>query len=79
MKVYSVYDKVAKTFNAPFLAENHLVAQRSFQRGVKDNPFCSDLELYCVGSFEPDNYKQPFVSSDSEFVCVFQCEVVDNG
>lgn len=50
MKLYCIYDKVAKKFNAPFVAENDDVANRSFQKGV-DSPFAEDFDLYCVGSF----------------------------
>ncbi len=79
MKVYSIYDKVSKTFNQPFVSDNDDVAIRSFMYGVKDNPFATDLELYCVGMFIPDSYKQPFVSCDSDFVASFDLEACDNG
>lgn len=79
MKMYSVFDKVSKNFNAPFVAENDAVALRSFYHGVKDSPFCDDLELYCVGSFDPADYKNPFVSCDSIFVGVFDGGVDNNG
>lgn len=81
MKLYSVYDIVAKKFNAPFLAENNEVANRSFQLGLKDNAFAKDFDLYCVGDFEltPDdltcNVIQAFVPS---FVSHFVGEVVEN-
>lgn len=71
MKLYSIYDRVSKRFNAPFLAEDDNVAIRSFQFGVKDSPFAMDLELYQVGVVALDNYKHPFETIDSVFVCSF--------
>lgn len=77
MKLYSIYDRVSCRFNAPFVAEFDDVANRSFQHGVKDNPFASDLDLYCVGSFEPDK-DVPFVSVSPVLVSHFIGQVIDN-
>lgn len=81
MKLYSIYDKVAKRFNAPFVAENNDVANRSFQLGVKDNPYASDFELYCVGTFfvDVDTSKSPVVGQPASFVSHYIGEVIENG
>lgn len=77
MKLYSIYDNVSKRFNAPFVAESDEVANRSFQFGVKDNPFASDLDLYCVGSFNPDD-TIPFLCENPTLVSHFIGQVIDN-
>lgn len=81
MKLYSIYDKVAKRFNAPFVAENDDVANRSFQLGVKDNPYAGDLDLYCVGEFfvDVDTSKAPVKGIFASFVSHYIGEVVENG
>lgn len=58
MKLYSIYDKVAQRFNAPFIAENDDVANRSFQNGLKNQPFAEDLDLYCLGTFFAESEKE---------------------
>lgn len=81
MKLYSIYDKVAKRFNAPFVAENDDVANRSFQLGVKDNPYASDFDLYDVGSFNSDVCQTTDVISGyaPKFVSHYIGEVIENG
>lgn len=80
MKLYSIYDIVSKRYNAPFLAESDDVAIRQFKSGVSSHPFAYDFELYCVGNVDLENYKIPFVSIESVFVCSFsQFSEVNNG
>ena len=49
MKLFSIYDKVAKRYNAPFMCENEEVAKRSFNASVKGLDWAYDFELYQVG------------------------------
>lgn len=81
MNLYSIYDKVAKRFNAPFVAENDDVANRSFQLGVRDNLYASDFDLYCVGIFsvDADTSESPVVGQPASFVSHYIGEVIDNG
>lgn len=80
MKLYSVYDTVAKRFNAPFVAESDDVANRSFQYGLKGQPFASDMDLYSVGVFDSDNQSfVPVVGENARLVSHFVGEVIDNG
>ena len=93
MYLYSIYDKVAKRFNAPFVAENDDVANRSFQLGVKNNPYASDLDLFCLGGFCSDKvlgYMSGEENSDCcqnaiysfdipVFIAHYIGEVIDNG
>lgn len=81
MKLYSVYDKVSKRFNAPFVAENDEVANRSFQLGVKDNPFSEDFDLYDVGTFNFDACLTTELLSGyvPKFVSHYIGEVIENG
>lgn len=82
MKIYSIYDKVSKRFNAPFLAENDDVANRSFQNGVKSNPFASDFDLYCVGIFMPEADTASLVLDGCtvpNLVSHYIGEIIDNG
>ncbi len=48
MKLFSIYDKVAKRYNAPFMCENEEVAKRSFNASVKGLDWAYDFELYQV-------------------------------
>lgn len=80
MKLYSVYDTVAKRFNAPFVSESDEVANRSFQYGLKGQPFASDMDLYCVGFFDPDtDSNEPVLGDCAKLVSHFVGEVIDNG
>lgn len=81
MKLYSVYDRVSKRFNAPFVAENDNVAERSFQFGLKDKPFASDMDLYSVGEvcFEASPGQCFVTDTACCFVCHFVGEVIENG
>lgn len=81
MKLYSIYDNVAKRFNAPFVSESDDVANRSFQYGLKGDAFASDMDLYCLGSFVPDASVDRLVviSQPPTFVSHFVGEVIDNG
>lgn len=51
MKLYSVFDKVSKVFQFPCAVENDEAAIRGFVGLADSYKFFSDLELYCVGSF----------------------------
>lgn len=51
MKLYSVFDKVSKVFQFPCAVENDESAIRGFVGLADSYKFFSDLELYCVGSF----------------------------
>ncbi len=51
MKMYSVFDKVSKVFQFPCAVENDEAAIRGFADLAGSYKFFSDLELYCVGSF----------------------------
>lgn len=82
MRMYSIYDVVAMRFNNPFVCESDEVANRSFQHSLKDNPFASDFDLYCVGTFIPDVAldRQPVLSDDLPvLVSHFIGQVIDNG
>lgn len=80
MKLYSVFDTVAKRFNAPFVAESDEVANRSFQYGLKGQPFASDMDLYFVGFFDPDtDSNEPLLGDSAKLVSHFVGEVIDNG
>lgn len=54
LPAYSVFDKTAETFATPFFAPNDEVAKRNFRYSLKrlDDMFVTDLELFCVGSFD---------------------------
>ncbi len=51
MKLYSVFDKVSKVFQFPCAVENDEAAIRGFAGLADSYKFFTDLELYCVGSF----------------------------
>ena len=52
MKLFSIYDKVAKRYNAPFMCENEDVAKRSFNASVKGLDWAYDFELYQVADID---------------------------
>lgn len=53
MRVYSVYDKVAKNYNGLFLARNHACAVRMFKSGG-DKVNLNDFSLWCLGTFDDE-------------------------
>ena len=55
MKLYSVFDKVSKVFQFPCAVENDEAAIRGFSDLGGSYKFFSDLELYCVGSFNVES------------------------
>lgn len=80
MRLYCIYDRVSKRFNAPFVAESDEVANRSFQYGLKNQPFASDMDLYSVGTFDPETETNlPLIGDFARFVSHFVGEVIDNG
>lgn len=54
-QMFSVYDKVSKSYMHPFCAKNDGVARRHFIEGVQENgPVCKspdDYELHAIGLF----------------------------
>lgn len=59
MNLYSVYDRAAGIYNAPFMAHSDRDAIRSFtlamQNAPADTPQATspgDFELFCVGHFD---------------------------
>lgn len=54
MKLYCAFDKVSKIFEFPCAVENDECAIRSFAGLSGSYQFFSDLELYCVGSFDKE-------------------------
>jgi hypothetical protein len=54
INLYSIYDKVAETFNDPFKELNNASAIRSFQHSVIDQPHKDDYVIYHVGTFDTD-------------------------
>ena len=57
MKLFSIYDKVAKRYNAPFMCENEEVAKRSFNASVKGLEWAFDFELYQLGDIDLETGK----------------------
>lgn len=49
---YSIYDKIAETFNTPFTEINNATAIRSFQHTVIEQQHKDDYVLYSVGAFD---------------------------
>jgi len=63
MFLYSVFDTVAESWSPPWLQENDRSADRSFQLLLKKNPDASsDLRLFCVGSWDSKNLRNPLSS-----------------
>lgn len=67
INIYSVYDKVVKKHNPPFLAESDEVAKRSFIHAMEKAPFSQDMQLYKLGSFEEDSTGA--IYPDYQFIC----------
>lgn len=61
MKLYSIYDKPAKTYQQPWVAPHDVQAIREITKAVNDpRPenmlyvHVKDFELYCIGEFNQD-------------------------
>lgn len=75
---YSIYDKVAEQYSAPFLSINDATATREFNQRIAVNPLAepTDFELYSVGIFSTDS-GQFVPSSPLRFIC--KGKVISNG
>lgn len=56
MKIYSMYDEKAESYNRPFIFTTNGQATRAFSDGVKDGQsnlakHYQDYSLYCIGTF----------------------------
>lgn len=54
MKVYSLYDKVAKKFKSLTLAESDQMFVRTCFAAIMMDYALNDVEFYCVGDFDDD-------------------------
>lgn len=54
-KVYSIFDRVAKEFSAPFVQRSPELARRQFFYLMAHSEMvCNDCDLYILGSFDSD-------------------------
>ena len=73
LKIYTVYDNLGQSANAPFIELNDETAIRRFRSQastvdyLKEN--IGDYDLYCVGTFDDVNIKVKSISTGS-FVVV---------
>lgn len=67
--IFSIYDRVAGLYAAPFLQVNAAAAKRYFRSVIeKDNSADPlDYELFCLGSF--DTVKGEIVSHSPNILC----------
>jgi len=54
MRVFTVFDKVARSYSAPMLAKNDDEAGRMFQLSVQNLSYCEDYVLFDIGFFDPE-------------------------
>lgn len=59
MKIYSVYDVVREDYAPPFVAKNDGEASRMFLQGVKKISNFSDLRLYKLSDWCPEDLDFP--------------------
>lgn len=72
-QIYSIYDRKAKIYSEPFLAQNNAVAQRRFQFLMQNSQMIADdCELHYLGTF--DNSTGVIGSVEPDFVCNFEVE-----
>lgn len=57
MKLYSIFDVVKKSFDAPFPADNDEVALRSFEMLMRRDPNLprNDFKVFCLASINFDS------------------------
>lgn len=71
--IYSIFDKKAKIYSEPFLAQNEAVALRRFNYLMLNSQMIAcDCELYYLGSF--DNSTGIVNSVEPDFVCNYEGE-----
>lgn len=76
MYIYSILDKVAERFSAPFVAVNAGVAHRQFENSFKEVPeiHAQDFELYQIGEFDE---KCGSVKDSDNVICGSGLDFVD--
>lgn len=75
MKLYVVYDRVSGTFGMPVAIQNDNAAKRAFLSQQKGQPYSDDMELYGIGSYDPDTGTLQQVVDRPVFICRFEEEV----
>lgn len=76
--IYSIFDRKAKIYSEPFLAQNESVAKRKFFYLMSNATMvASDCELWYLGDF--DNESGLITFDSISFVCDYNKEVSDNG
>lgn len=76
-QMYSIYDKVAEQYGAPFCSLNDATATRSFNQQISANQLAepTDFELYCVACFNTDTAQ--LTNCSVRFVC--KGRLISNG
>lgn len=75
LRLYSVYDRVAGNYSAPFAAQRDELAIRFFRYSMAQNPIMAqDSELYFVGEFDPAQ-GAVYGAPKPDFVCRYNEEV----
>jgi len=60
IKVYCLYDKVAKSFDTPFFVHNDGLACRAVVDSIRKNPESTlglhalDYDIFCLGEYDHD-------------------------
>lgn len=54
MRIYAIYDKVAKEYSPAFCVKNDREAITTFKRVLGDTDFVREHELHCVGRFRTE-------------------------
>lgn len=71
--LYSIYDRKANFYSAPFSEVNEVCAIRQFQSQYAQHPYKDDFELYFVGEYDNETGiifavdKPQFIVSYSSF------------
>lgn len=79
MIVISIRDRVVGSYSVPYCFHNEADLSRRMAEMQKDNPFKDDLEVYLLGTFDPEqgflvcNLKPEFMFNVTSLY-----EVIDN-
>lgn len=85
--IYVFIDKITGNIGDPFISSNDQAVIRSMSISARatNHPFFRDIEVYCIGEFDPDNLpmirgydSKRYVCKGDDFVAVAEDKEVKN-
>jgi len=78
LRMYSIRDQKAESFNTPFFQSTHGEAERAFRTAVNDgktqlNQYPDDFDLYYIGEYDTNTGKTKPCDTPQHILKAVQC------